>query len=72
MVDDGCYGDAQETENICITFVQRRANVEDVGSTLYKCYINVLYLLGSAWLQLHMQMVFIISRTLYKVLDIIH
>ena len=32
--------------NICITFVQRRPNVEDVGPTLYKCYTNVMCLLG--------------------------
>ena len=37
---------AQQTENICITFVQRRPNVEDVGPTLYKCYANVFCLLG--------------------------
>ena len=36
----------QQTQNICITFVQRRPNVFDVGSTLYKCYTNVLCLLG--------------------------
>ena len=36
----------QQTQNICITFVQRRPNVEDVGPTLYKCYANVLCLLG--------------------------
>ena len=35
---------SQQAQNICITFVQRRTNVEDVGSTLYKCY--VLCLLG--------------------------
>ena len=29
-----------------ITFVQRRPNVFDVGPTLYKCYTNVLCLLG--------------------------
>ena len=33
-------------KSICITFVQRRPNVFDVGPTLYRCYINVLYLLG--------------------------
>ena len=27
-------------------FMQRRPNVEDVGPTLYKCYTNVLCLLG--------------------------
>ena len=36
----------QQTQNICITFVQRRPNVSDVGPTLYKCYANVLCLLG--------------------------
>ena len=29
------------------TFVQRRPNVFDVGPTLYKCYTNVLCLLGN-------------------------
>ena len=29
-----------------ITFVQRRTNVFDVGPLLYKCYPNVLRLLG--------------------------
>ena len=32
--------------NICTTFIQRRANVFDVGQTLYKCYTNVLCLQG--------------------------
>ena len=36
----------QQTQNICITFVQRRPNVFDVGPTLYKCHTNVLCLLG--------------------------
>ena len=30
----------------CITFIQRRPNVEDVVPTLYKCYTNVLCLMG--------------------------
>ena len=34
--------------NICITLVQCWANVEDVRPTLYKCYTNVLGLLGIA------------------------
>ena len=34
-------------QNVCITFVQCWTNVEDVGPTLYKCYTNVLCLLGS-------------------------
>ena len=36
---------SQQTQNICIPFVQRRPNVLDVGPTLYKCYTNVLCLL---------------------------
>ena len=32
---------AQQTQNICLTFVQRRPNVFDAGPTLYKCYTNV-------------------------------
>ena len=35
----------QQTQSICITFVQC---VEDVGPALYKCYTNVLCLLGIA------------------------
>ena len=38
---------AQQTQNICITFIQRRPNVFDVGPTLYKWYANVLCLLGA-------------------------
>ena len=38
---------SQQTQNICITFIQCWTNVEDVGPTLYKCYTNVLCLLGS-------------------------
>ena len=34
-------GPTQQTQNICIAFVQRRHNVFDVGPTLYKCYTNV-------------------------------
>ena len=40
-------GATQQTQNICITFVQRRPNVFDVGPTLYECYTNVLCLLGN-------------------------
>ena len=36
-------------QNICITFVQRRPSVFDVGQTLYKCYTNVLCLLGMSF-----------------------
>ena len=28
----------QQTQNIFLTFIQRRPNVFDVGPTLYKCY----------------------------------
>ena len=36
-------------QNICrpITFVQYWTNVGDVGPALYKCYTNVLCLLGN-------------------------
>ena len=37
---------SKQTQNICMTFVQRRPNVYDVGSTLYKCYTNVFCLLS--------------------------
>ena len=33
----------QQTQNICITFIQCRLNLFDVGPTLYKCYTNVLF-----------------------------
>ena len=36
---------SQQTQNIYITFVQRRNNVFDVGPTLYKYHTNRLYLL---------------------------
>ena len=36
----------QQTQNICITFIQRQPNVFDAGPILYKCYTNVLCLLG--------------------------
>ena len=39
-------GATQQTQDICVTFVQCWTNVEDVGPTLYKCYTNVLCLLG--------------------------
>ena len=42
----GQHVSSQQTQNICITFIQRRPNVFDVGPTLYKCYTNVLCLLG--------------------------
>ena len=38
----------QKTQNICITFVQRRSNVFDIVPTLYICYTDVLCLLGYA------------------------
>ena len=36
----------KETQNICMTFIQRWTNVEDVGPALDKCYTNVLCFLG--------------------------
>ena len=38
----------QQAQNICITFVQGWTNVEYGGQPLYKCYTNVLCLLGRA------------------------
>ena len=40
------YWTPRETQHFCITFVQRRPNVFDVVPALYKCYTNVLCLLG--------------------------
>ena len=40
-------GTTQQTQNICITFVQCWTSVEDAGPTLHKCYSNALRLLGS-------------------------
>ena len=37
----------RQTQNICIIFIHCWTNVEDVRPTLYKCYTNVLCLLGS-------------------------
>ena len=37
---------SSKTQNICITFVQRQPNVFDVGPILYKCYTNMLCLMG--------------------------
>ena len=36
----------KQTQNICIAFIQCWTNVEDVGPTLYKCFTNILCLLG--------------------------
>ena len=36
-------------KNICITYVQCRPNVSDVGPTLYTCYKYVLCLLGRSY-----------------------
>ena len=37
---------SQQTQNMCITFIRCRPKVFAVGPTLYKCYRNVLCLLG--------------------------
>ena len=43
--DDYFYNvTSQQSQNICIAFIQRRPDVFDVGQTLYKCYTNVLSL----------------------------
>ena len=44
----GYVHQSQQTQNILTTFSQRRPNVFDVVPTLYKCYTNVLCLLGVA------------------------
>ena len=44
---------SQQTQSNCITFIQRRPNVFDVGPTLYKCYTYVLCLLGYIRATLH-------------------
>ena len=36
---------SQQSQNFCITFVKRRSDVFDVGTTLYKCY-TILFLLS--------------------------
>ena len=36
---------AQQTQNICITFIQRWTSVEDAGPALDKCYTNAMCLL---------------------------
>ena len=43
----------QQTQNISIASVQRRPNVFNVGLALYKCYTNILYLLGRAYVRKH-------------------
>ena len=37
---------SQQTQNICITFIQRRPNVFDVGPTLYKYYTECFVFAG--------------------------
>ena len=55
---------AADTKNICITFVQRRPNVFDIGPILYKiCYTNVLCLLG--WYLEMLTIVFKVVSCLY-------
>ena len=41
-----CTPGPQQTQNMCITFVQGRPNVFDIGPTLYKCHTNVLCTYG--------------------------
>ena len=50
-----------------MTFVQCWTNVEDVGLTLYKCYANVLCLLGKLRIYLLLQ----INRNLSPLITII-
>ena len=44
--EEGENLNSQQTQSICITFIQRRPNVFDVGLTSYKCYTKILCLLG--------------------------
>ena len=53
----GKQGEAQQMVNVLLwyvlpckhkTFLQRLSNVLDIGPILYKCYTNVLCLLGDA------------------------
>ena len=53
----------QQTQNICITFVQCRPNVSDVGPTLYKCDTNVLCFLGCNYFPANKKHVYNIYRT---------
>ena len=46
-------GVAQKIQNIYIVFVKCRTNVEDVGQTLYKWYINVFVFAGSRPISIH-------------------
>ena len=41
----GCVGlyTSQQTQDICKTFIQCETNVEDVGPTLYKCFVFCLF-----------------------------
>ena len=41
-----CCSNTQQTQNSCITFIQCWTSVVDARPTLYKCYTNVLCLLG--------------------------
>ena len=50
LVSSYCH--SQQTQNMCITFVERRSNVFDVGPALYKSYTHVLFLLGMKWVVL--------------------
>ena len=43
----------QQTQNICITFVQRRPKVFDVEPTLYKCYAKIVCLLSILVILMH-------------------
>ena len=53
----------QQTQNICITFIQRRHNVFGVGPTLHKCYTDGLRSLGIIWQKMFM---FCFTRCIIK------
>ena len=44
------FSQSQQTQNICITFVQRRSNVFDAGSTLYKMLYKCFMFAGTSFM----------------------
>ena len=61
---------SQHTQTICITFVQRRPNIFDVGPTLYKCYTNASCLLGCHYKELYFTHVAFESYLTFKPLKV--
>ena len=69
---------AQQTQNICITFIQCRRNVFDVGPTLYKCYTNALCLLDRptyccyAVRQTHVSIILLVWKDVMLIISILY